>query len=253
MTEKIDVCMMTKNEPTEIFRKCLMSIKRSDIPINCFIVVDGGSPKETIDLIYRVFEDAFVIYDEGNLASSRTKAIAEVETEWFAFIDSDVVVPPDWYSQISRYKKFGDGLESWNWNWGKGDFNKMKTLRGECNPSSRDHRDRARTIADLIRTRLVKEIQIPEDLFMLEDEYIRRYMEKKGGIWLKTGVRIDHYPHDWGVPPFRDGYLRGRYKFCTQKSLIIKAFGNMIFRKKGMTHYWKMWAGYVWGRLNAAD
>jgi glycosyltransferase involved in cell wall biosynthesis len=243
---------MTKNSNKPIFRDCLLSIKKSDIPINNLIVIDGGSTDGTIALLHEIFEDSLIIhFDSGNLASSRTKAIELVETEWFAFIDSDVIIPKNWYSEICKYKPYGTGLESWNWNW-TGDITfGFKTKRNILYaPSPRHQEDRARTIADLIETKYVKGINIPKDLFILEDDYLRYYMKKKGGTWIKTGVKVDHYPREWNVKPFTDGYLRGKYDFCSHRSMVIKAFGNLIFRKKKSRYYFERWFGYLWGLLH---
>lgn len=241
-TGSIDVCMMTKNSNKPVFKQCLESIKRSDIPINRFIAIDNNSTDGTQKAIKKIFPKAIIVNLGGNLAYAREKAIEMVETEWFAFIDSDAVLPDNWYSEISKYKASGEGLESWDWSY----------VDNKLTKSPRDDHARAMTIADLIKTKYVKGIKIPKELFFLEDEYVRRYLERMGGHWVKTGVRVFHYSENWHIPPFKKGYFLGRYKIYSNKNMLIKAFGNIMLRNESMGHYWRMYFGYLWGRLNEA-
>ncbi len=250
MRGKVDIFMMTKNSAGKpMFENCLRSIRDSDIPINRFIVIDGFSTDETCRTITRFFPEALIVKLEGNLSHARTKAVEMAETEWLAFIDSDVTIPDNWYSEMCKYKAYGDGLESWNWNWGKDKV--YRSRKGWFDASYRVQGERALTIADLIRTKYIKGLKIPEELFELEDDYIRQYIMKRGGIWIKTGVKVDHYPHDWGVPPFKHGYLMGKYMHMSMTEYLIKALGNIYLERKPKLYYWKMLAGVAWGRLDA--
>jgi glycosyltransferase involved in cell wall biosynthesis len=250
--KKIDVVIPTKNSEKPCWKDCLKSIKNSDIPLNNLIIIDNNSTDKTIKIVKKTFPKAVLINEPGNLAIARTRGIQLVKTKYFAFIDSDVIIPDNWYCEISKYEKYGNALESWNWNWLNETKRGIKTkMKKEYSTSPRTQNDIARTIATLIETRFVKGIKIPEDLYQLEDAYIRRYLEKKGGIWVKTGVKIDHYPHDWKFSKFGYGYLKGKYGFANGKLLFALALKNSLFRNhSAYSTNWSEVLGFLFGKLN---
>lgn len=93
---KIDVVILTKNCADERFERCLFSVKK-EVHVNRLIIVDGYSEDGTVNLVKKIFPDALIIYDDGTRATARQKGIEAVETEWFAFIDSDVVLKENWF------------------------------------------------------------------------------------------------------------------------------------------------------------
>ncbi len=102
---KIDVVMPTYNSNKGLFSLVLESIRRH-VPLNRLIIVDRYSSDGTVELIKEKFPDALVIRTSASLGYARYVGIGQVETEWFAFIDSDVIVLPNWFSSISRYTHY---------------------------------------------------------------------------------------------------------------------------------------------------
>ena len=248
---KIDVIIPTKNSVKPCWKKCLDSIYNSNIPLNRLIIIDGNSTDKTLKIVKKC-PKIKILEGVGNLAEARELGISLVKTKWFAFIDSDVILPNNWFSEIWKYRKYGNALESWNWNWNNiRKFQKKKTKNGISFVTSyRNQSDRARTIATLIETKFVKGIKIPRELIVLEDEYIRKFLEKKHGVWIKTGVKVDHYPNKWNLNSVYLGYLYGKYKLQSFSSILFKALGNMIIKNEPYSCYWKIIIGFIKGRLH---
>ncbi|MDI6905191.1 MAG: glycosyltransferase family A protein [Candidatus Bathyarchaeia archaeon] len=88
--ERIDVVVLTKDSE-HLLERCLNSIYQN-IPVNKLIIVDGYSKDNTLKILQefnKKYKNIKVFLDNGNRATARQKGIREVETEWFAFVDSD--------------------------------------------------------------------------------------------------------------------------------------------------------------------
>ena len=103
--QAIDVVMLTKNSNKPWFRRVLTAIKRG-IPVHHFIVVDGYSTDGTVDVVREYFGDRVkVIETKASLGCARYLGMRAVDTEWFAFIDSDVEILPGWFKAALKYMK----------------------------------------------------------------------------------------------------------------------------------------------------
>ncbi len=93
----IDVIMLTKNSNKPFFKRVLAAIKRN-ILVHHFIVVDSYSTDGTVDVIREFFKDkVVVIKTRASLGFARYIGMKLVDTEWFAFIDSDVEILEGWH------------------------------------------------------------------------------------------------------------------------------------------------------------
>jgi len=105
-----DIVMLTKNSNKWYFKRVLAAIKR-EIPVHHFIVVDGYSIDGTVDVIREFFGNrVVVIKTNAPLGGARYIGMKAVDTERFAFIDSDVEILPGWFKQALKYvenQKFG--------------------------------------------------------------------------------------------------------------------------------------------------
>ncbi len=86
---KIDVVIPTLGEWCLPY--CVRSV-RKHIPVNKLILV-GPSNNEKL----RHLTDIFVPFDEKNVGKARAKGLEHVETEYYASVDSDVLVNSQWY------------------------------------------------------------------------------------------------------------------------------------------------------------
>ncbi|MDG7011414.1 MAG: glycosyltransferase family 2 protein [Nitrososphaerota archaeon] len=131
---------------------------------------------------------------------ARQNLIDRVETEFFVFVDSDVVIYPWWFEDASSLvgPKVG-AVEGRPVGYGDPRINELNAaMDGIGVRLGRGHFldrvERAFTGATLIRTDAVKGIRIPNTIWY-EDEYIRRHIESRGYSWLRS--RRPDYWH-WG-------------------------------------------------------
>lgn len=218
----IDVCMPTWNSADVLagtLEKLAVSAANSPIEINTLIIVDNDSGDNSLEIARNKAEnhswDTILISDEIPLQTARKRAINNTTTEWFLFLDDDVRVSDGYltvlYNSIAPtvggiQGKKGEGCELD----GQPDGSNSRWVRW------RSHR--AGTHASLIRKSAINSIEFPNDLTMLEDEYIRQHIENNGYLWLFnhqalfTHENQERHPTGW-----REGYLAGKYglvSFC---------------------------------------
>lgn len=173
---QIDVVMITKNSDN-ILRKCLNSIFEN-VPVNQLIVVDGYSEDKTLDIL-QDFPDVKLTFDDGNRATARQKGISEVSTEWFAFVDSDVILCDNWFNRAKPFISSDVGAI-----WGQelelvGDIRSPLFYKILLKVSRECFKIRGGLHDTLIRKKAVEDIQIPLNLNRYEDKYILDYVAKK--------------------------------------------------------------------------
>ena len=175
----IDVIVLTKNSELHL-EKCLKAIYEN-IPINNLVIVDGFSTDKTMNIVLQFkkkYDNVLIIKDDGNRATSRQKGIKQVKTDWFMFVDSDVVLCKDWFLKAKPFLKKNVGLvwgiEVWS------TLHNKKTLKAFLLITRRIFQIRGGTHDTLIRTKLVKDIVIPEKLHVFEDAFIKDWVTKKG-------------------------------------------------------------------------
>lgn len=206
---EIDVIMCTKNSEC-ILTECLNSIFE-EIPVCHLIILDGFSTDKTLDIIndYRNKFNIKIIKTEAALGKSREIGIKNVDTQWFVFIDSDVILRHGWFKEMTRYISGGEigAIESNFIHHYPINIPKFPTFNNVVNQKRVD--TRGYTIATMIKTRTVEDISIPPDLLIYEDEFIKKWVEKKEYRWMKVvNPVVDHYPNP---NHFRDAYLTGIY------------------------------------------
>lgn len=175
----VDIVLLTKNSE-RMLKECLESVYRT-IPAKQLIVVDGYSTDKTLTIIEEFnqkYGNVTVILDKGNRATARQKGINQVRTDWFMFVDSDVVLCSDWFEKAQRYlnEEVGAvwGTEIWS------TIHNKKMLKLFLVITRKIFEVRGGTHDTLIRTDLVKDISIPTKLHVYEDAYIKDWITSKG-------------------------------------------------------------------------
>lgn len=177
--QSVDVVVLTRNSEKTI-GKCLDSIVKN-VPLNRLIIVDGNSTDTTLDAINRFgskHANIRIIKSNGTRGAARQTGTENVTTEWFMFVDSDVILCEDWFKKASAYVRDGVGAI-----WGldiPGDVrnaflirilgwmeNRVFGIRGGCHDI-------------LIRREAVRDIRIPARLHTLEDAYIKEWIVSRG-------------------------------------------------------------------------
>lgn len=179
MVGSVDVVMLTKNSE-RLLQECLESVYRN-VPVGQLIVVDGYSEDKTIAILNQFnekYHNVKIIFDRGTRATARQKGISQVSTDWFMFVDSDVVLCNDWFKKAQKY--LGEdvgavwGIEVWS------TIQKQKTLKLFLLITRKIFEVRGGTHDTLIRTDLVQDIKIPQSLHVFEDAYIKDWIVSKG-------------------------------------------------------------------------
>jgi glycosyltransferase involved in cell wall biosynthesis len=179
--QAIDVVMLTKNSE-HLLDKCLDSIYEN-VPVNKLIVVDGFSIDHTLKILDRFnkkYKNVTILSADGSRARAREKGISQVETEWFMFADSDIILSKGWYKKAEKNIQSDVGAV-----WGVNvdvipNMKDKRILRLQTLIASECFALRGGTHDTLIRRDLVKDIKIPEQLHTYEDAYIMNCIKEKG-------------------------------------------------------------------------
>jgi glycosyltransferase involved in cell wall biosynthesis len=176
--EAVDVVMLTKNSE-RLLTACLKSVYEN-VPVERLIVIDAFSTDNTLkifDEFDKKYGNVKIIAEKSSRGKARERGIREVETEWFMFVDSDVILCKDWFKKATRHIEEDVGAI-----WGidiPGDVkNKfMKKMLQWFEARTFDIRGGCHDI--LIRYDAVKDIKIPSELHTLEDAYIKEWILAK--------------------------------------------------------------------------
>ena len=104
MGGSVDVILLTKDSERKL-RECVQSIY-DNVPVAHLIVVDGYSKDGTLAILNQFnekYHNVKIVFDRVTRATARQKGISHVETDWFLFVDSDVVLCRDWYKKAQTY------------------------------------------------------------------------------------------------------------------------------------------------------
>ncbi len=175
----VDVVLLTKNSQRRL-KECLDSVYQN-VPVHDLIVVDGYSTDQTLPILNEFnekYHNVKIHFDKGNRATGRQKGIELVTTDWFIFVDSDVILCHDWYKKAKAFVNNNVGAV-----WGTEVWSTIKNpgiLKYFLIVTRRVFEVRGGTHDTLIRTNLVRDIKIPKKLHVFEDAYIKDYVERKG-------------------------------------------------------------------------
>jgi glycosyltransferase involved in cell wall biosynthesis len=195
--------MLTKNSQ-HLLAKCLASVYKN-LPIKNIIVIDGFSTDRTLEIIEqfnRKYRNIKVFQMEGSRAKARTEGIHKVTTDWFMFVDSDVLLCRDWFKKVQVDLTDGVGAV-----WGLNidvlpNIKNKYILKMQTMVAKRCFRLRGGMHDTLILHKAVDGIRIPEELHAYEDAYIVRWIEKYGykvAIGSNVCCLHDKAPDNWSL------------------------------------------------------
>jgi glycosyltransferase involved in cell wall biosynthesis len=178
MIESVDVAILTMNSE-RMLRECINSVYQN-IPVKNLIVVDGFSTDATVAII-KEFQEKYgnvtLVQEKGTRGSARQTAIQMVKSDWFIFVDSDVILSKNWFAQAQKLVKDDVGaiwgIEIWSVLRG------WKVLSLFERVTLKIFEKRGGTHDTLIRRSTVEDIKIPFALHTYEDGYIKDWIEKK--------------------------------------------------------------------------
>jgi glycosyltransferase involved in cell wall biosynthesis len=174
--ERFDVCIPTLNSGKTL-EKCLKAIKEV-IPVNRIIIADGFSKDNTLEIAKKYGCEIF--QTNKSLGEVREMLMKRVKTEWFFFIDADIVVNKKWFYTLIRERDekvgavHGFGLP-------KGLISFFRKLLLFVKVKFR-FKQRGFTSNTLIRRKAVIGMKLPKRK-RLEDIYLQEEVEKRGYKW----------------------------------------------------------------------
>lgn len=211
---KVDICVVTKNDKIPNF---------ADIPVN-EIIIENSVP----------------------LAKARQRAIEKVTTDWFVFIDDDIILPDDWWktlyydfyigTAIAPTDKVG-AIQGTAIPIGLGEnFDKafFKIFMDGYNWRELNGNSRMFTHNTLIRTEAVKDWNPPADLEAYEDLHMMKHIQKQGyKVFVVKTETYHQYSWNRIWTTARWG-TRGRLRFFPRRDILKDFAGTPItFLKDG--------------------
>src|SRR5665647_1097048 len=179
MMEPVDVAILTMNS-ARMLRDCLNSVYKN-IPVNNLIVVDGFSTDNTAEIIkeyQKKYGNVIFVQEKGTRGTARQLAIQLIKTEWFVFVDSDVLLSNNWFAQAEKLVEEDVGavwgIEIWSV------LKDSKVLKLFERVTLKIFEKRGGTHDLLVRRKTVEDIKIPYQLHTYEDGYIKDWIENKG-------------------------------------------------------------------------
>lgn len=240
--QKVDVVVLTKNSE-RLLRKCLASVYKN-VPVNNLIIVDGFSNDSTLEIVkefQEMYGNVVLIQDKGTRGRARQKAIDIVKSDWFMFVDSDVVLSDDWFARAEKLMK-GEvgaiwGIEIWSV------LKKMKILGLFERVTIKIFERRGGTHDLLVRRKAIEGIHIPFYLHTYEDAYIKSWICKKGYkvIPVYEPYCIHFRPENVWTVKQNIGFMVSDLKFAmfSPQLLLSYSFYTGIVLYEIFTHYFK--------------
>jgi glycosyltransferase involved in cell wall biosynthesis len=200
---QIDVVLLTKNSE-HLLTQCLNSVYQN-VPVKNLIVIDGFSTDRTLEILARFngkHSNVKLVQMKGSRAKARTEGIRRVSTEWFMFVDSDVLLCKDWFSNAQKNIRDGVGAV-WGLNVDVLPNIKNKFILGlQCMLARKCFYLRGGTHDALILHEAVGDILVPEHLHTFEDAFIMQWIEAHGyRAIVGKDIYCLHYkpPNNWNL------------------------------------------------------
>ncbi len=223
--EPIDVAILTLNSERKL-RQCLNSVY-AYVPVKRLLVVDGFSSDGTL-AIFGEFQAKYgnvvIVQEKGTRGSARQTAIEMVQTEWFLFVDSDVVLCKDWFTQAEKLLRDDVGavwgIEIWSV------LRNSKILPIFERMTLKIFEKRGGTHDLLVRHKSVDGIKIPFKLHTYEDGYIKNWIEHNG--YKVLGVYEPYCMHyrpesTWNVQT-NIGFMVSDLKYAIRRPMLLLSY-----------------------------
>ncbi|GAA5430852.1 glycosyltransferase family 2 protein [Haloarcula japonica] len=244
---EIDVCIPTWNSE-QVLRTSLDHLAQSEdkslVDISCLYIIDNNSEDGTVKIAQEAAEEygweISIFCEKTNLSEARKLAVSKASADWILFLDDDVRIEPAYLSNLAAAAApLVGGVQG---------IKKTNTSKHNSNwVRWRSHR--SGTHATLLRRKTVDGINIPKEITVLEDEYIRKYVEENGWLWVYNHQSIYRHDNMGRHPPsWEQGYLAGKYdlmSFC----LVLRSSLATVKSGKYILEGLKQICGWLAGRI----
>lgn len=222
---QIDIVVLTRNSE-RFLKQCLTSVYKN-VPVNNLIIVDGYSTDATLEIL-RLFQEkhgnVVLIQEKGTRGSARQRAMSKVKTDWFMFVDSDVILRDRWFEKAKKQMKDNVGaiwgMEIWSV------VKNTKILGLFERITMKIFEKRGGTHDLLVRRKAVEDIRIPYHLHTYEDAYIKSWICKKGYevIPVYDPYCIHHRPEDVWTIKQSINLVAGDLKFAIRHPQLFLSY-----------------------------
>jgi len=152
------------------------------------------------------------VQTSSSLGAARAEAVKLVDTDWFAYVDSDVELCENWFQKIRHYLDilglgavegitiFASGITIPENKQKRCHLQRRETIRGLSDILRNGLLGRVRGYAFdvVIRTKLVRDWQPPWYLASMEDYHLCQHVLGKGYDWIRVGdvFALHHWDTD---------------------------------------------------------
>jgi glycosyltransferase involved in cell wall biosynthesis len=205
-------------------------------------IVDDDSDDRTTEIAREHALDrewvADIDSEPTTLPEARQRLIDGCDTEWLWFVDDDARVDADYLQRLEAVIGPETGAVQ----------GRKHKRRDESTTDWLQYRARrGGTHATLIRHDAVAGIDIPADLHVLEDEYIRRHVDSSGYAWqFQPHAYFKHDNQDRHSVGFQEGYLGGKYGLSRGTWAALNVPFAAVTGRDTIAHA-KQFAGWVAG------
>ena len=242
----VDVVIRTRNS-AELLQPCLDAIFR-EIPVRKVIIVDGGSTDDTLKIARRYENVEVYEKPELNLGQATKFAFGVAQADWVAVIDSDMILQPGWFDEMSKYMNAADAIEGC-----RIEYYRLKRVQ---NLTKVRYGVFGQTL--LKRSHLQNiDLNLPHG----EDAAVKHYFDTNGLKWMKVeNYRAEHFPkfetnvyRRTGtviatVPRYvpkaqqiEEGHIYRKYKMVTFKEVIWHMLIKSTAREAYIAFRTKIW------------
>jgi glycosyltransferase involved in cell wall biosynthesis len=250
MIDDVDVAMPTHESAGvvgETLDRLAAVAADCDAGVNRLVVVDDESADDTRAVV-RERADRHgwplrLVTAETSLPEARELLAALAETEWLLFLDDDVRLGARYLDRLAAAAAPGVG-----------GVQGRKASRDES-PTDwvRRRARRGGTHATLVRADPAVAVSFPDDLHVLEDEYLRRHVESEGYLWVfnhqAAFAHANQYRHPIG---WQEGYLAGKYGLKPFHEVALNVPFAAATGRSPVPHA-KRAAGWLAGRVVGGD
>lgn len=246
---EIDVAMPTRNS-ADLLGETLSALEtaaeRSRLTVGTLRIDDRSDGTATVARAEELAADMgwsfAAIREDHTLPKAREALVDTIDTDWCLFLDDDVRVSRDYLQR------------AWQWTscQNVGAVQGRKKSRNErASDWMRRRARRAGTHATLIRAEAVRDLSIPADVTVLEDEWIRRHVEDAGWVWaMDHGNEFDHDCQHRHAIGWEEGAVAGKYGLGRLHQYVLSAIAATAQARRPAGQ-WARVAGYLAGSMSS--
>ena len=218
--------------------------EKAGVKIETLVIVDNNSNDKTIAFAQEIADEygwqTNIMSGPWSLPAAREKCIESVTSEWFLFLDDDVRIA----------ESYIETLLSWVGCERVGAIQGRKIQRTEHTADwIRRRSRRAGTHATLIRREAVRDVKIPSEVKVLEDEFLRQVIESRDYRWiLEPKAWFRHESQERHPIGWTEGYVGGKFGLSEGHTVALNIPFALSTGRNPLPHIYRL-CGWGAGRV----